>query len=200
MDEAPVNIDLPVPGTFRLLGAAQALSYERGVLTISAGKCTDWFVDPGSGEVNINAPALVVPLVGDYTLSASVEVDLLSTFDAAALVLWSDDHRWAKLALERSPDGEVLVVSVVTRGESDDANSVRVDGGRAFLRVASIGAAHAFHTSSDGIRWRFVRHFRLGCEPAVGFETQSPNGDGCTAHFSEIVYKRDALGDLRNGV
>lgn len=200
MEGAQVDMDLPVPGTFRLLRSPEALSYERGVLTMSAGKGTDWFVDPGSGEVNVNAPALLVPLVGDYTLSASVEVDLLSTFDAGALVLWSDDHRWAKLALERSPDGEALVVSVVTRRESDDANSVRMDDGRVFLRVASIGVAHAFHISNDGVRWRFVRHFRLGGEPAVGFEAQSPIGDGCTARFSEIAYNGGALEDLRSGV
>lgn len=188
------------PGTFHLLGAVDAMTYEGGTLTISAGPRTDWFVDPGSGEATVNAPALVAPVLGDYMLSARVGVELARTYDAGALVLWCDEHHWAKLAIEFSPDGEALVVSVVTRGQSDDANSIRIEADHTFLRIARIGAAHAFHVSVDGARWRFVRHFRLDGEPEVGFEAQSPIGDGCTARFSEIAYREGALADLRSGV
>ncbi len=199
MDASQIETIPAIPGTFRHIGVADDLSYERGTLLISAGPRTDWFVDPGSGELSVNAPALVARVRGDYMLSARLEVELARTYDAGALVLWSDENHWAKLALELSPDGEALVVSVVTRGESDDANSIRIEGDHAFMRIARIGAAHAFHVSVDGARWRFVRHFRLDDEPEVGFEAQSPMGDGCTARFSEIAYQEGALADLRSG-
>jgi hypothetical protein len=148
-----------------------------------------------------SAPALIGALVGEFGLAARTEVSFASTFDAGALVLWRDERTWAKLALELSPQGEAVVVSVVTRGESDDCNSMVVDSGAAWLRVSCLGSAHAFHASLDGRRWQFVRHFRLGggAAPEVGFEAQSPLGEGCAARFSGISYTPGLLADLRNG-
>jgi regulation of enolase protein 1 (concanavalin A-like superfamily) len=172
-----------------------------GSLVVAAGGHTDWFVDPGSGATVLNAPALLGAAPGEYTLSCRVEAELRATFDAGALVLWADEHTWAKLALERSPQGEAMVVSVVTRGESDDCNSVIVGAESTWLRVASLGPAYAFHFSLDGRRWQFVRHFRFPerTAPRIGFEAQSPTGEGCRARFSEIVYRPGPLTDLRDG-
>jgi hypothetical protein len=190
-----------VPGTFRWLGAPASADYGAGVLSMRAGPRTDWFADPGTDEVAATAPALVAPLPGAFRLAARVQVDFRSTFDAGALVLWHDERRWAKLAFERSPQGQPMIVSVVTRGESDDCNSIPIDSDAIWLRVASLGAAHAFHASSDGQTWQFVRYFRLAAAetPQIGFEAQSPYGDGCTARFSALSYTPGQLPDLRNG-
>jgi uncharacterized protein len=163
---------------------------------IVAGPRTDWFVDPADGTVRANAPSVLQAVDGDFLLSARVEVDFAATFDAGALVLWHDERTWAKLAFEYSPYGEPMVVSVVTRDSSDDCNSRVVAGGAIWLRIARIGAAHAFHASDDGERWEFVRHFRLG-DAQVGFEAQSPTGDGCRARFSEIRFDAATLAELR---
>ena len=68
-----------------------------------------------------------------------------------------------------------MVVSVVTRGVSDDCNSFVVDGTSVWLRIARIGGAFAFHASTDGVGWSFVRYFALATagEPSVGFAAQS---------------------------
>ena len=146
-------------------------------------------------------PALVGRAEGDYTLGARVGVDFEATFDAGVLMLYSDERRWAKLCFELSPDRQPLVVSVVTRGESDDCNSFAVDGTSIWLRVAKMGRAFAFHASSDGLRWELVRHFSLGgsADPEIGFEAQSPTGQGCTATFDEIRFDPRRLDDLRGG-
>lgn len=172
-----------------------------GGFELTAGSSTDWFIDPGTGEATMTAPALVAPTVGDFVLSARVEVDFASTFDAGALVLFSDERRWAKLAFEYSPDGEPMVVSVVTRGFSDDCNSTTAEDGPIYLRVARVGSAYAFHSSLDGQWWSFVRHFRLEEAelPEVGVEAQSPLGEGCTARFSEVRLLNESLADLRDG-
>ena len=144
-----------------------------------------------------NAPAYLDAVEGDFLLSARVEVDFVSAFDAGALVLWGDEQTWAKLAFECSPAIEPMVVSVVTRGISDDCNSVVVDGNAVWLRIARIAPAYAFHMSTDGERWSFVRHFRLDGDLQVGFEAQSPTGGGCTARFSEIRFEAATLSELR---
>lgn len=168
-------------------------------MEITAGPRSDFFVHPGTGDVRANAEARVEPVEGDFVLSARVEARFAATFDAGALFVWGDDGRWAKLALELSPQGERMVVSVVTRGRSDDCNSAVVEGDAVWLRVARIGEAYAFHSSLDGETWEFVRHFYLAGDVKVGFEAQSPTGDGCTATFTDIRLERRTLLELRDG-
>ncbi len=185
---------------FRWLNEPAESARTETELMVAAGARTDWFVDPGTGTVKADAPALLAAEAGDYVFSARVTADLVALFDAGALVLWHDERTWAKLALELSPQNAPMVVSVVTRGTSDDCNSIVVDGSSLWLRIARIGAAHAFHASADGRRWDLVRHFGLG-EPRLelGFEAQSPTGAGCRALFSEIRFEARTLADLRSG-
>jgi regulation of enolase protein 1 (concanavalin A-like superfamily) len=195
-------VDLPeLPMPLAWLREPEAWSSDGGALTIGAGGRTDWFVDPGGAESVLDAPALIgLPPDRDFTLAARVRVDAAATFDAGVLFVHADDRTWAKLCLERSPQGELMIVSVVTRGVSDDCNSQPCDGGEAWLRVARLGEAFAFHASAVGERWELVRYFALAPnEVSVGFEAQSPTGAGCIATFAEISYEGRRLADLRDG-
>jgi regulation of enolase protein 1 (concanavalin A-like superfamily) len=188
----------------RWLGEPAGARLKPERIELTAGATTDWFVDPGGGSAPIvNAPALVGSPSGDFLLSACVEVQFASAFDAGALVLFVHERLWAKLCFECSPHGERMVVSVVTRGVSDDCNSFVVDADRVWLRVSRIGSALAFHASTDGALWRLVRYFALRNEQAlllVGFEAQSPLGTGCTASFTSLAYDAQTLLDIRSGV
>jgi hypothetical protein len=170
-------------------------------LTVAAGPRTDLFADPAGSPPILSAPRALGELSGDFQLLALVSVELVTTFDAGALLLWSDADRWAKLALERSPDGEGTVVSVVTRGRSDDCNSLAVDGSSIWLRISRIADACAFHVSHDGTVWRLIRHCAIaGWEPLeAGFLVQSPLGPGSTATFSDVRLRLATLADLRSG-
>ncbi len=170
-------------------------------LTIEAGPDTDLFVDPAGDQETRSAPRLMGPAPeGDLRLSARVEVAFASDFDAGALLVWAADDRWAKLCFEYSPAREPMVVSVVTRGRSDDANAFVVDGDAVWLRVARHGTAYAFHASTDGERWRFVRNFELGAGPVrLGFLAQSPTGRGCRARFADLRFTTESLVNLRDG-
>jgi regulation of enolase protein 1 (concanavalin A-like superfamily) len=55
-------------------------------------------------------------------------VDFNGKYDAGTLFLLADDSHWSKLCFEYSPDEQGMVVSVVTRGTSDDANAWNVEG------------------------------------------------------------------------
>ncbi|MDZ4780317.1 MAG: DUF1349 domain-containing protein [Planctomycetia bacterium] len=171
-------------------------------LKIVAGERTDWFVDPATGTPQDNAPcALFTPPVPEFMLSARVKVAFASTFDAGVIQLRERDDLWAKLCFEYSPAGEPMIVSVVTRGNSDDCNSAVISGDEVYLRVAVMSTTIAFHYSTDGRVWRLVRYFSLGPlrSPRIGFSAQSPTGQQCTAEFSEIQWQPRRLGEVRSG-
>jgi regulation of enolase protein 1 (concanavalin A-like superfamily) len=174
---------------------------EHRSIEITAAAATDWFIDPGGSAPILNAPALVGSPTGDFLLRARVAVEFASAFDAGALVLFGHQHVWAKLCFEFSPQREPMVVSVVTRDVSDDCNSFVVDADHVWLRVSRIGTAFAFHASTDGATWRLVRHFGLPVtdELLVGFEAQSPVGEGCMASFTDVHYEARTLADIRSG-
>lgn len=177
------------------IGPAQALS-------ITAGAKTDLFVDPAGGSSTDTAPsALFTPPDASFILSARVAVAFASTFDAGVLQIHARDDLWAKLCFEYSPERQPMIVSVVTRGTSDDCNSTVVEGRDAYLRLTLTPQTIAFHYSLDGRYWRLVRYFSLGIldHPRVGFSSQSPTGRQCTAIFSEITYRPGELGDIRSG-
>jgi uncharacterized protein len=157
-------------------------------------------VHPGTGAAVLDAPRLLGRVAGDFQLSARVTVDFQASFDAGVLVLWDDERSWAKLCFEASPALEPMVVSVVTRGVSDDCNSFVVEADHVWLRVARLGRAYAFHASNDGRHWQLIRHFGL-CDaaPRVGFLAQSPRGEGCSVRFEEIRFAATRLADLRSG-
>lgn len=170
-------------------------------LSITAEARTDWFIDPETGVVTRSAPALVLPVQGPYVLRALAAAEHAATYDAAVLFVYVADDVWAKLCLELSPQGQVTVVSVVTKGVSDDCNSVLVSGNSAYLRVAKLDRAYAFHYSTDGQWWSLIRYFTLGDDPnaQVGFIAQSPTGEGCTATFHDITFTPGKLADVRSG-
>ena len=51
-----------------------------------------------------------------------------------------------KLCFEHSPDRQPMIVSVVTRGVSDDANAFAVDGQTAWLRVSPLLEKKGYET------------------------------------------------------
>lgn len=181
-----------------------AATVEGDVLQLIAAPGVDWTNDALGGPQQHAATSLAFDApAGDFVLSARVQVaGERSTFDAGALALWSDRDHWAKLCFEYSPQGQPMVVSVVTERFSDDVNSAPVDDPHVFLRLARVGSAFAFHASVDGERWDFVRLFRLAEGSGrfrVGFLAQAPLGDTCVARFDQISYAERTLGDLRDG-
>jgi len=201
--EKTVSVSIPgLEQTFEWVGKPIDVEFGDRSVVMSATPMTDWFTDPETAQVVATTSALVCSSKTEYMLSARVEVAFASTFDAGALVLWSNTQSWAKLAFEYSPQGQAMIVSVVTRGESDDCNAVIIDSSSVWLRISSLGDANAFHYSTDGEQWHFVRYFRLDTYGSVdvGFEAQSPLGGGCVARFSNISFVPERLANLRSGL
>jgi regulation of enolase protein 1 (concanavalin A-like superfamily) len=169
---------------------------------------TDLYINPGgqgSGDAEsmLNAATLLgTPPSGDFQLSAKVTVDFAAQYDAGVVLLWIDERNWAKFCFELSPAAEPMVVSVVTRDVSDDANAFVVADQFVWLRVSRVDHVYAFHASTDERSWRLIRVFTLGevlDGHMIGFEAQSPTGDGCRVSFDHIRFVPERLEDLRDG-
>ena len=195
---------LELPGVPRL-DWAHRVSDARvsdGTLLLTAPPHTDWVADAATGERYRSAPAVGFTAPGKYTLAARVRPAFADTFDAGVLLVYLDESMWAKLCFEFSPQRQPMVVSVVTRGLSDDCNSVPISGDWVDLRIARAGQTFAFHYSLDGQYWHFVRLFALGQPGAVvrtGFLAQSPMGEGSHTVFSHIRYAERPLASYRDG-
>ena len=173
-----------------------------GSLVIEAGPETDWFADPAVDTAKDNAPAALFTTTDEnFIFSALVTVDFAATFDAGVLQVRASATHWGKLCFEFSPQGQPMIVSVVTRGRSDDCNSTIIGRNQVYLRAARLGQTFAFHYSEDGRAWRLVRYFTLGPVDSlqVGFSSQSPTGRGCRSVFSELSYAPGRLADIRSG-
>ncbi|WP_089104472.1 DUF1349 domain-containing protein [Streptomyces hyaluromycini] len=189
-------------------GEAWTIDEATATVTAAAAAHSDIFIDPGAGtqlnaESMLNAATLLgVPPDGDFQFSARVTVEFASTYDAGVLLLWIDDRHWGKFCFEYSPDREPMIVSVVTRGVSDDANAFVVDDRTVWLRVSRIDHAFAYHASLDGKTWRMIRFFTIAdtsTPVSIGFEAQSPTGDGCLVTFDDIHFTSTRLRELRDG-
>jgi regulation of enolase protein 1 (concanavalin A-like superfamily) len=199
--ELPFAVIASQPGVWRRDGPG-------GAVVADTPGHTDFYIDPAGAEPAgaeplPGAPTLLgLPPAGDFQFSARVSVDFRAQYDAGVLMLWLDERHWAKFCFELSPAAEPMVVSVVTRGVSDDANAFVVGQRSVWLRVSRTDGAYAYHASTDGKWWTLVRVFRLAdrvAEHRIGFEAQSPTGDGCTVTFDDIQFARQRLTELRDG-
>ena len=195
-------------------GSEWSVDEQSQSLTGIAHPVSDIYIDPschqpGSAAAPRHDAATLMTSApaGDFQLSSTVTVDFKETFDAGVLLLRANEHTWAKLCFEYSPDGEAMVVSVVNKGKtSDDANAFVVSGSTVGLRISRKANVYSFHAAVEKNRWIFIRAFSFD-EPAgenldkmtVGFMAQSPNGAGCKVEFGDISLTNTTLADLRDG-
>lgn len=192
---------LPHGLTWRVKPQAWRVVGER--LSVTPGPSTDNFVDP-SGTITVlnGALAMVQTPLGAWTLVARVTPHFRAAYDAGSLVVWLDDRVFAKLCFEQSARSEPTVVSVVTRGVSDDSTGWPEPGPSLWLRVSRLGSgAFAFHARRDGGPWNLARYFHLevGESVEVGLGVQSPVGPGCTVEFTEVALSDEGPRNLHDG-
>ncbi|AYB38852.1 DUF1349 domain-containing protein [Brevibacillus laterosporus] len=171
------------------------------LVQITAPSKSDFFINPATGERNLNAPFFFTDIQGDFVLRSKVSHQFLATYDAAVLMVMESETIWAKLCLEFTDFNTYSIVSVVTNGVSDDANGPIISNKSAWLQMARKGNTFALHYSLDGEKFQMVRYFSLPVSDTVkvGIVSQSPTGEGLTSDFSELYLKRITLHDIRAG-
>ena len=174
--------------------------FREGALEIVPHPKTDFF-RPAGGSPGDNACLLHTSVSGDFTASSAVSAVLAGFGDAAALTVRADAERWMKLCVERSPVGEISIVSVVTNVTSDDSNNELLTGPRAELRITRRGNVFAMHYRAGADKWRFVRTlgFELPATLMVGVHAQAPFQSGCSAKIRSFTLSDVPVADFRSG-
>ncbi len=161
---------------------------------------TDFF-RPYQGTPKDNACLLYTEVTGDFTAVTHARAELVGFGDAVALTVRAAPTQWAKLCLERSPIGDISVVSVVTNPWSDDANNELLPGpsvlcgSRAAVMcsactiVLTAGVAFCAHICA-------LRYLRRSWSVST---RKLPFVGGCHATFSCFELSPQPVMDFRSG-
>ncbi|PTY07116.1 hypothetical protein DB347_07320 [Opitutaceae bacterium EW11] len=172
-------------------------------LILAAPPKTDLFISPGAEFRTDKSPRVVFRPEGPFILTAKVHPEFRGKWDAGVLLVYNDAEHFAKFCYERDFQGTPRIVSVVCNGTGDDCNSAPVPEGSVYFRVvgSSERDTFGFYASQDGHQWFPIRGFRLlkTDKLRIGLSAQSPDGDGCTVHFSQIDVQRRELKDYWKG-
>ena len=176
------------------------VTLENGYL-LKAKPNSDMVVDAQSGNVVSNAVYLADEITGDFAFSACVSHDFRSTYDACCLIAYAHDTLWSKACFECTEEGEHAVVTVMTNGRSDDANSVRIEENRVWLQICRHGDVISVQYSTDGKEWTFVRILSMPLPETVrlGLLAQSPVGEGGEFRFEDVKLAHRSPANMRFG-
>lgn len=170
---------------------------DNSTIIITAGEKTDMFRDPNVTYNTDNAPKLLFEADNNFVFTAAVEHAFASKWDGGALVLKQDSLNWVKCCFEKDYTGARRLVTVVTKGISDDCNSVAINSNKVYFKVAKADNVITLYYSLTGSNWFLIRHFTFDTNGTLkaGFLAQSPTGKACKVRFSNIQYEKKKIKD-----
>ncbi len=179
----------------------ESFNVEDSSLSITVDKGTDFFNNPEDSSVVGTAPYLYSEIEGDFLVKTLIQPDFSSQWNAVALMLHIDSLNWIKFAFENSDATGPSIVTVVTKGSSDDANGVILaDEPMVWLAIARKGNIYAMHWSPDGENYKMARLTSMLDQSSIriGVEAQSPVGDRATHKVHYFDIERKTIGNLRD--
>jgi regulation of enolase protein 1 (concanavalin A-like superfamily) len=189
------------PDGFSWLNEPESWEFSAGRLRMNPAAHTDLFRPPDGSEARDNGCLLFTRVSGDFSAVVHLRAGLVGFGDAGAITVRDSPVSWAKLCMERSPVGDVSIVSVVTRGVSDDSNGELLGTPECWLRITRKERVFGMHHSIDGSAWRFARTFTIdtGDPVMVGIQAQAPYGGGCWVEFDHFTISPETVDDFRSG-
>jgi len=171
--------------------------FNKSSITIYSGEKTDMFRDPNVTYNTDNAPKLLFKADTNFIFSAAIEHAFKSKWDGGALVIKSDSLNWIKTCFEKDYTGARRIVTVVTKGISDDCNSVELHSNKVYFKIAKADNVITIYYSENGLKWFLIRHFTFDAigDLKIGFLAQSPTSKDCKVTFSNINYKKKKIKD-----
>ena len=189
-------------GAFQWMHPPTSFSLENGTLQVVAEKETDFFNNPEDGTITSTAPLLYREMSGDFVVKALVQPDFSSMWNAVALMVHLGDKHWIKFAFENSDATGPSIVTVVTKGVSDDANGVILDGkDQIWLKLIRKGNIFSMLWSIDGKAYKMARLTAMPAADSVkiGIEAQCPVGESATHEVMYFGVEKKTVADLRKG-
>lgn len=175
---------------------------------IQAPKETDFFNNSGTvGEEGVtpeslnNAPFYYTEVTGDFVMQVKVSLDFKDIYDSSSIMVMQDGDNWAKACFELTDFNTHAVVSVVTKGDSDDANGCNIDVPSVWLQVCRVGNSFAFHYSLDGKQYYMMRFFSLPAAQTIkaGLLAQAPTGNGGIRVYEKLSIEQKTVKNIRMG-
>lgn len=188
---------------FQWMYAPKSFQLADRELRIESGQGSDFFNDPETEKITAGAPVLYREMSGNFVATALVQPDFADMWNACALMVHLDSLNWIKFGFENSDATGKSIVSVVTRGVSDDSNGAILNDREAiWLRIIRKGNLYALHWSADGKTYKMARLAKLPEAAAVkiGMEAQCPVGKPATHKFLYFSLEEKTVSDLRKGI
>ena len=164
----------------------------------STDECEEGFLP----ESLCNAPYYYTEIEGDFVLKVKVSHGFKDTYDSASVMIMKDLNCWAKCCFELTDFGTHAAVSVVTKGDSDDANGCNIEGqDYLWLKVCRVGRAFSFHYSLDGEKFNMTRYFLMPETKTikVGLLAQAPTGNGGKRIYENLSIEHITVKNIRAG-
>jgi regulation of enolase protein 1 (concanavalin A-like superfamily) len=174
-----------------------------GQLQVLTSGNTDFFIDPENNKSTASAHFLYKEIKGDFITTLQVKPNFKDQWNACAILMMSNETHWIKLAFENSDATGKSIVTVVTRGVSDDANGAVVNEFETvWLKMIRKGNLFAMHWSPDGKNYYMARLAAMpGSESVkIGLEAQSPIGTEVIHEFKFLSIEQKTAEDLRKGI
>lgn len=190
-----------IPKAAQWVNPPTAFAITHQGLEIVASEATDKYIAADGSFLTDSANRLVFEADPDFILSASISHPFDNKWDAGGLILEGDAENWIKFCFEKDYTGAHRVVSVVTKGMSDDSNSIAFGTHAAYFQMAKIGDVVFLYASETGRDWYLVRivNFKFDGKLQIGFLAQTPEGKSNRVAFRQIKYSPTAMKDFWKG-
>lgn len=195
-------IALPgIPHPLTWYGAPRHFEQLPNGFVVESGEKTDLYRAPDHSYQVHKAPRLMFPADTCFILSARIQHDFANKWDGGALLIEADSLNWIKFCFEKDYQEKHRVVSVVTRGISDDCNSLEFGEKFAWYQIARVHDVIYLYCSGNGTDWYLVRtlNFAPGKDLKTGFLAQSPEGENNRVYFTDVRYQAVRVKDFWAG-
>ncbi|MDX2245333.1 MAG: DUF1349 domain-containing protein [Bacteroidia bacterium] len=194
------NITKAMISEWEWLNEPESFAIVDSSLSVKVKKGSDFFNNPEDGSVAASAPFLYQKIQGDFVAKTFIQPDFSSQWNAVSLMVYLDSLNWIKFAFENSDATGPGIVTVVTKGKSDDANGVILNEHKqVWLAIARKNNNYSMHWSLDGDNYNMARLTSMPeqNEINIGVETQSPVGDSATHTIHFFSLESRTVQDLR---
>ena len=175
---------------------------ENRSLFVVADSGTDFFNNPEDGTITGTAPLIYILADGDFVARARVRPDFSAMWNAVALMVYIDSTNWIKFAFENSDATGPGIVTVVTKGVSDDANGpVLNEYEDVWLKLVRKGDVYSMLWSLDDKEYKMARLTTMSSVDSVkiGVEVQCPVGEVATHEILYFGVEKKTVQNLRKG-
>jgi regulation of enolase protein 1 (concanavalin A-like superfamily) len=164
-------------------------SEDDGQITVRADGQTDFWRITDYGYVRDNAHIYGKEITTDFEFSVRVDADYAEQYDQAGVAIRVDDSHWIKTGVEMF-EGKLRFSTVVTVDHSNWVLAVLPETFNT-LNLSLARKNDAVHikyaVDDDELQFASVVYLEPKAPAFVGVMCASPQGDGLTARFSNLV-------------